>query len=78
MAAFFDKYPDSLTQAELKTYFANLVKTHSWSTVRVDRISLQFFWDHTLHKKSDTSIAVSSRKRTSFLSRWRKGSTAYF
>jgi len=51
VTGFFDKCPDRLTQDELKTYFANLVKTHSWSTVRVDRIGLQFFWDHTLHKK---------------------------
>jgi site-specific recombinase XerD len=51
LAGYFDRCPDLLTQEELKTYFADLVKSHSWSTVKVDRIGLQFFWDHTLGKE---------------------------
>ena len=47
----FDKCPDRLTVADLKEHFGNLVNTHSWSTVRVDRNGLQFFYKHVLDKK---------------------------
>jgi site-specific recombinase XerD len=50
LAAFFDQCPDSLTPAHFKTYFDALVKSHSWSTVRVDRNGLQFFYKHVLDK----------------------------
>jgi len=46
----FDCLPDQLTPDNLKDYFAVLVETHSWSTVKVDRLGLQFFWRHTLNK----------------------------
>jgi len=49
---YFDRCPDeSLTPDDLKKYFADLLKTHSWSTVKVDRCGLQFFWKHVLDKK---------------------------
>ena len=48
---FFDQCPDRLTQAQLKDYFSALVKSHSWSTVKVDRNGLQFFYKHILNKK---------------------------
>lgn len=51
VADYFDRCPDQLTDDDLKSYFAALVETHSWSTVKVDRIGLQFFWDHTLGKE---------------------------
>ena len=51
VAGYFDRCPDQLTPDDLKIYFADLVKSHSWSTVKVDRIGLQFFWDHTLGRK---------------------------
>ncbi|WP_257284591.1 phage integrase N-terminal SAM-like domain-containing protein [Endozoicomonas sp. SESOKO1] len=35
---------------DLKTYFAALVESHSWSTVKIDRNGLQFFWKHVLGK----------------------------
>ena len=44
MADFFDRCPDDLAAAELKTYFASLLETHSWSTVKLDRCGLQFFY----------------------------------
>jgi len=50
LAAFFDCCPDSLTPAHFKTYFDALVKSHSWSTVRVDRNGLQFFYKYVLGK----------------------------
>ena len=47
---YFDRLPELLTQGDLKDYFAALVKSHSWSTVKVDRLGLQFYWRHVLHK----------------------------
>lgn len=46
----FDKCPDRLTVTDLKEHFANLVNSHSWSTVKVDRNGLQFFYKHVLDK----------------------------
>lgn len=48
---FFDRVPDRLTQDDLKDYFSSLTKTHSWSTVKVDRNGLQFFYKHVLNKQ---------------------------
>jgi len=50
---YFKVCPDQLTPAELKTYFADFLKNHSWSTLKVDRSGLQFFWKHVLNKKWD-------------------------
>ncbi|MBA7556200.1 Tyrosine recombinase XerC [subsurface metagenome] len=44
----FDCCPDQLTQEQLEIYFAKLVDTHSWSTVKVDRNGLQFYWRYVL------------------------------
>lgn len=44
----FDCCPDRLTSSQLERYFAALVESHSWSTVRVERNGLQFFWQHVL------------------------------
>ena len=43
---FFDRCPDRLDQSDLKAYFTALVKSHSWSTVKIDRNGLQFFYKH--------------------------------
>ena len=51
ITAFFDRCPDRLTEAQLKDYFNALIKSHSWSTVTVDRNGLQFFYQHVLNKK---------------------------
>jgi site-specific recombinase XerD len=48
---YFDLCPDRLTPDHLKDYFTALVKSHSWSTVKVDRNGLQFFYKHILNKK---------------------------
>ncbi|MFA0256541.1 phage integrase N-terminal SAM-like domain-containing protein, partial [Vibrio breoganii] len=37
ISAFFDCAPDTLTTQQLKRYFASLIQTHSWSTVKLDR-----------------------------------------
>ena len=47
---YFDQCPDRLTLDQLKDYFLALVKSHSWSTVKVDRNGLQFFYDQVLGK----------------------------
>jgi len=44
----FDCCPNQLTTEQLEIYFGELVDSHSWSTVKVDRNGLQFFWKHVL------------------------------
>ncbi|OED83172.1 site-specific integrase [Vibrio breoganii] len=51
ISAFFDCAPDTLTTQQLKRYFASLIQTHSWSTVKLDRNGLQFFYRYTLNKQ---------------------------
>lgn len=46
----FDCLPEDLTPDNLKDFFAALVKSHSWSTVKIDRLGLQFYWRHVLKK----------------------------
>lgn len=47
---FYDRCPDTLTTEDLKHYFASLIDSHSWSTVKLDRNGLQFFYRYTLNK----------------------------
>jgi integrase/recombinase XerD len=51
VSEFFDCPPDTLTVEQLEGYFDSLVKTHSWSTVKVDRNGLQFFYQHILKRE---------------------------
>ncbi len=51
VAAFFDCCPDNLSSDDLKRYFAQLIESHSWSTVKLDRNGLQFFYRHVLNQK---------------------------
>ncbi|WP_102505623.1 tyrosine-type recombinase/integrase [Salinivibrio kushneri] len=51
IAEFFDSPPDNLSQQQLKTYFVRLIASHSWSTVKLDRNGLQFFYRYTLNKQ---------------------------
>lgn len=44
----FDCCPDKLTLEQLENYFAGLVETYSWSTVKLDRLGLMFFWRYVL------------------------------
>lgn len=46
-----DRCPDQLTIDDIKDYFTGLIKTHSWSTVKLDRCGLQFFYKHILDKE---------------------------
>ena len=47
---YFDCCPDLLTPEQLERYFSKLVESHSWSTVKIDRNGLQFFWKHVLKR----------------------------
>jgi integrase/recombinase XerD len=48
--AFFDCCPDTLNQQQLRDYFSSLVHSHSWSTVKLGRNGLQFFYRHIRNK----------------------------
>lgn len=51
ISGYFDRCPDSLTTDDLKRYFADLIESHSWSTVKLDRNGLQFFYRYTLKQQ---------------------------
>ena len=51
LITYFDRYPDELNQDELKLYFSDLVESHSWSAVKVDRWGLRQFWELILKKE---------------------------
>ena len=57
-ADFFERCPDDLTAEELQTYFAALLKSHSWSTVKLDRCGLQFFYRYVLKRPWDWTEIV--------------------
>lgn len=48
---FFDLCPDCLNEQHIKNYFDSLIKTHSWSTVKIDRNGLQFFFKYVLNRE---------------------------
>jgi integrase/recombinase XerD len=48
---YFDRTPDTLSTHDLKQYFNDLIQTHSWSTVKLDRNGLQFFYRYTLERQ---------------------------
>ena len=50
ISKYFDCCPDELTPEQLQDYFADMVKNHSWSMVKIDRLGLQFYWKHILKK----------------------------
>lgn len=58
----FDCCPDQLDVAQLEAHFSALVDSHSWSTVKVDRNGLQFFWRHVLKKDWDWVAIVRAPK----------------
>lgn len=50
ISEYFDCCPDQLTLEQRELFFAQLVESHSWSTVKVDRNGLQFFWKYVLER----------------------------
>jgi len=53
LTKYFDCSPDRLSREELTLYFADLVDRYSWSTIKVDRNGIMFFWKHVLHRRWD-------------------------
>ena len=51
ISEYFDCPPDVLNNEQLEAYFESLITTHSWSTVKVDRNGLQFFYKHVLKRE---------------------------
>lgn len=51
ITAYFDRTPDTLSNNDLKQYFNALIQTHSWSTIKLDRNGLQFFYRYTLERQ---------------------------
>ncbi|HEB27169.1 MAG TPA: integrase, partial [Porticoccus sp.] len=49
-ADYFDCCPDHLSEEQLKTYFLELASTRSWSTVKIARNAIQFFYKHVLNR----------------------------
>ena len=51
IGTYYDRCPNDLTLAEMRAYFGDLIESHSWSTVKLDRNGLEFFYRHVLDKK---------------------------
>lgn len=63
VSEYFDQCPDTrLTKDNLKQYFADLLKTHSWSTIKLDRNALQHYWQHILNQEWDWVLIVKPPK----------------
>lgn len=63
VAEYFDLCPDSrLTKDDLKQYFIDLLKTHSWSTVKHDLNALKHYWLHILDEEWDWVLIVKPPK----------------
>lgn len=62
VAEYFGCCPDNLTADDLRDYFGALVKSHSWSTVKLDRCGLQFYYRHVLDKPWDLVKIVKPPK----------------
>ncbi len=50
LGEYFSHRIDNLTEAQLTDYFSDLIKTHSWSAVKLDLYGLKFYTTHVLHK----------------------------
>ena len=53
IAGYFNRCPDSVTAADLKTDFAWMVKKYSWGSVKVDLWGLSCFFRHILGQPMD-------------------------
>lgn len=53
VAGYFDRCPDDLKPDELKAYFAALLEQYSWSTIKVELSSLQFFHRYVLDREME-------------------------
>jgi integrase/recombinase XerD len=47
---YFDQQIDQLSEPQLTDYFTDLVRSHSWSSVKLDLYGLKFYYAHVLRK----------------------------
>ncbi|MBS4095567.1 MAG: phage integrase N-terminal SAM-like domain-containing protein [Sulfuricella sp.] len=50
IGGYFEHRIDDLTEAQLTDYFADLLASHSWTTVKLDLYGLKFYYAHVLKK----------------------------
>jgi site-specific recombinase XerD len=50
LTEYLGRCPDEVTKDELDAYFARLLETHSWSTIKLDRNGIRFFYEEVLAK----------------------------
>lgn len=50
MGEYFDHRIDDLSQAQLISYFSELIASHSWSAVKLDLYGYKFYVTHVLRK----------------------------
>jgi integrase/recombinase XerD len=50
LGGYFAHQIDDLSEAQLTDYFSDLIKTHSWSAVKLDLYGLKFYTTHVLKK----------------------------
>jgi len=50
IGAYFGGRIDGLCEQQVTDYFAELVETHSWSTVKLDLYGLKFYYAHVLRQ----------------------------
>ena len=60
----FHRCPDDLSAEDLRVYFAKLLETHSWSTIKLDRCGLQFFYRHVLDQPWTWTTIVKPPRAT--------------
>jgi integrase len=65
IACYFDCCPDSLNPEQLKSYFAWMVESYSWSSVKVDLWGLSFFYRHVLGRKMEWIEIINPPKARS-------------
>jgi integrase/recombinase XerD len=53
VANFLGRCPDNISSDEYRTYFKSLTKRYSWSTIKVDLSSLQFFHRYVLDREME-------------------------
>ena len=53
VAGHFGRCPDDLKPEELKEYFSSMLEQYSWSTIKVDLSSLQFFHRYVLEREME-------------------------
>ena len=58
LANYFDQCPLDATRDEMRLYFADLVDRYSWSTIKIDRNCIMFFWKYILHGNAKKTLKL--------------------